>query len=164
MSRSLLPPHTRSVKMESRTPRTAIFDPLLICLEGFQDAQKVDVLFVCVRLSSADSLALLPELLPQFHYGKSITAVFGIESGFSLGAEGGTRPLPSARVHRRAPSALSPLFLSTNVYHFPLLSAGYGVRKGVSQEYSSFPPGCRQRTWKPMQSTVMVGWTFSSPH
>jgi len=75
--------------MESRTPRTAIFDPLLICLEGFQDAQKVDALFVCVRLSSSESLALLPELLPLFHYGKSITAVFVIESGFSLGAEGG---------------------------------------------------------------------------
>ena len=89
MSRSLLPLHTRSVKMESRTPRTAIFDPLLICLEGFQDAQKVDALFVCVRLSLSESLALLPELLPLFHYGKSITAVFGIESGFSLGAEGG---------------------------------------------------------------------------
>ncbi len=85
----MIPPYTCHGMMESRTPRTAIFDPLLICLEGFQDAQKVDALFVCVRLSSSESLALLPELLPLFHYGKSITAVFVIESGFSLGAEGG---------------------------------------------------------------------------
>jgi hypothetical protein len=99
MSRSLLPLHTRSVKRESRTPRTAIFDPLLICLEGFQDAQKVDALFVCVRLSSSESLALLP----LFHYGKSITAVFGIESGFSLGAEGGIRHRLSMAVRGRPP-------------------------------------------------------------
>jgi len=145
MSRSLLPLHTRSVKMESRTPRTAIFDPLLICLEGFQDAQKVDALFVCVRLSLSESLALLPELLPLFHYGKSITAVFGIESGFSLGAEGGTRPLPSDDVHQRAPSALSPVLSSTNIYRHSLLSAGYGVRKGVSKEYRSSLSGHRQR-------------------
>ena len=104
MSRSLLPLHTRSVKMESRTPRTAIFDPLLICLEGFQDAQKVDALFVCVRLSSSESLALLPELLPLFHYGKSITAVLGIESGFSLGAEGGIQHRLSMAVRGRPPS------------------------------------------------------------
>ena len=44
--------------------------------------------FVSLRLKS---LAVLPYLLPLFHYEKGVTAVFGMESGFSLGAEGGTR-------------------------------------------------------------------------
>jgi hypothetical protein len=80
-----------------------------------------------------------------------------------VGAEGGTRPLPSAGVHHRAPSALSPWLSSTNVRHYPLLSAGYGVRKGVSQEYSSTPLGRQHRTGKPIQSPVMVGRAFSGP-
>ncbi len=127
MSRSLLPLHTRSVKMESRTPRTAIFDPLLICLEVFQDAQKVDALFVCVRLSSSESLALLPELLPLFHYGKSITAVFGIESGFSLGAEGGIRHRLSMAVRGRHPGGLESGFLFTGVRDCTLMFVGVPV-------------------------------------
>jgi hypothetical protein len=36
--------------MESRTPRTAIFNPLLVCLERVQDAQEADVPFVFIRL------------------------------------------------------------------------------------------------------------------
>jgi hypothetical protein len=79
-----------------------------------------------------------------------------------LGAEGGTRPFPSADVHQRAPSALSPVLSSTNVHHYPLLSAGYGVRKGVSQECSSSSPGCWLPTWKLIQSAVMVGRIFSA--
>ncbi len=53
--------------------------------------------FVSLRLKS---LALLPELLPLFHYEKGVTAVFGMESGFSLGAEGGTRRGLFAGVYR----------------------------------------------------------------
>ena len=50
------------------------------------------------------SLALLPELLPLFNYGTGITAVFGIESGFSLSAEGGIRHRLSVAVRGRPPS------------------------------------------------------------
>jgi len=39
---------------ESRTPRTAIFDPLWVYLEVVQDAQKAVALFVCARLSSSE--------------------------------------------------------------------------------------------------------------
>jgi hypothetical protein len=49
-SRSLLPLHMCNRMMESRTPRTAIFDPLLVCLEIVQDAKEADVPFVFVRL------------------------------------------------------------------------------------------------------------------
>jgi hypothetical protein len=40
--------------MESRTPGTAIFDPLWVCLEVVQDTQKADALFVFIRLSSPE--------------------------------------------------------------------------------------------------------------
>jgi hypothetical protein len=63
---------------------------------------------------------------------------------FTRHAEGGTRPLPSAGVHQRAPSALSPTLSSTNVHSYPLLSAGYGVRKGVSEE-TDIGPRCSKR-------------------
>jgi hypothetical protein len=59
-------------------------------------------LFVSHRLKS---LALLPELLPLFNDGTGITAEFGLESGFSLCAEGGIRHRLSVAVLPVAPRA-----------------------------------------------------------
>ena len=50
---SLFPPHTRSEMMEIRTPHTAIFNPLWVCLEGVRDDQEADILFVFARLYSS---------------------------------------------------------------------------------------------------------------
>jgi hypothetical protein len=43
---------------KSRTPRTAIFNPLLVCLEGARDAQEADVLFVFARLYSSEIISV----------------------------------------------------------------------------------------------------------
>jgi hypothetical protein len=53
-SRSLFPLHLCNGMMESRTPRTVIFDQLQVCLEAVQDTQQADVLFVFVRLLSSE--------------------------------------------------------------------------------------------------------------
>jgi hypothetical protein len=60
--------------------------------------------------------------------------LLGKKTKFGGSAEGGTRPLASAGVHQRASSVLSNALSSTSAHHYPLLSAGYGVRKGVSVE------------------------------
>jgi len=60
MGRTLFPPHMRSEMRKSRTPCTAIFDPLLALLEVVKDSQKAmrySSLFVSIRLKA---LALLP--------------------------------------------------------------------------------------------------------
>ena len=89
------------VMRESGTPRTAIFDSLILCLKAVKSTQLSDALFVIHRLRSS---ALLPELLPLFNYGTGITAVFGIESGFSMGAKRGIRHRVSIAVRDRPPS------------------------------------------------------------
>jgi hypothetical protein len=73
----------RSEMRESRTPRTAIFDPLRVCLQVTQVAQKGDPLFVFVHLSSSEITDVAARIAATVSLWKSITCVFGKETGVS---------------------------------------------------------------------------------
>ena len=66
---------------ESRTPRTAIFDPLCAYLKGVQVAPKADSLFVFVRLSWSEITGVAAILAATVSVWKSVTNVFGIGIG-----------------------------------------------------------------------------------
>src|SRR5258708_3259592 len=89
---SLSPPHTCSEMMESRTPRTAIFDPLCACLYVVQRAQKADALFVCVRLSPSEITGVAARIAATVSVWKSVTNVFGIGYHVFIGCRRGDSP------------------------------------------------------------------------
>jgi len=93
--------------------------------------------FVSLRLKS---LALLPELLPLFHYEKGVTAVFGMESGFSLGAEGGTRRGLFAGVYRRSACTSFLVSLFVRVCGCLLLFVGSGLTRRLSDYKAAKKP------------------------
>ena len=74
----MIPPYICYGMRESRTPRTAIFDPLWVCLEVVLDAQKADALFVCIRLSPSEIIGVAAIIAATVSVWKGVTNVFGI--------------------------------------------------------------------------------------
>jgi hypothetical protein len=69
---------------ESRTPRTAIFDPLCAYLEAVHVSHKADALFVFVRLYSSEITGVAATIAAIDSLWKRNLYVFGNGTGVSL--------------------------------------------------------------------------------